>query len=528
MNAYFQIANDQGKCAIRFYPATDGGEGIRREELLDYLTVKNILYDQKDMLAVLNGFSEPVTVKTTTPFTRADSDFVKVTISPDNMTVTVRVIPPFEGGPLMPKNEFISELTSRAVTYGIDDAAIDAFLKDRKYCTDVVVAKGTPAKQGSDAVIDYFFNIDPRVRPTLNEDGSVDFFNLNTINHCKKGDLLARLTPAVPGEAGTNVKGERIRPRDVRPAILKYGHNISINEAKTEITSEVDGHVSYVEGKVFVANVLEVENVDNSIGNIEYDGSVRVNGNVCENFSVKAGGSIEVMGVVEGAYLESGQNITIARGMNGMHKGVLKAGGNVVSKFIENAKVTAGGSVDSETIMHSEITAGTEVRVSGKRGCITGRCTATISVTTKNLGSSMGSDTIVEVGVDANVKKRLQDLQKEVAEINKQQASITPVLEGAKQKLQAGVKMLPDQLAQIQKLAILNKQNSERMAACVKELEQYQDILDAETTGEVIVTGDVFPGTKIVIGDVSMVVKGAMKYCRFVKDAGDVKMAAIY
>ena len=86
----------------------------------------------------------------------------------------------------------------------------------------------------------------------------------------------------------------------------------------------------------------------------------------------------------------------------------------------------------------------------------------------------------------------------------------------------------PDQLAQIQKLAILNKQNNERMAACVKELEQYQDILDAETTGEVIVTGDVFPGTKIVIGDVSMVVKGAMKYCRFVKDAGDVKMAAIY
>ena len=40
----------------------------------------------------------------------------------------------------------------------------------------------------------------------------------------------------------------------------------------------MDGHVSLVEGKVFVSDVLTVENVDSSTGNIEYDGNVQVNG----------------------------------------------------------------------------------------------------------------------------------------------------------------------------------------------------------------------------------------------------------
>ena len=88
--------------------------------------------------------------------------------------------------------------------------------------------------------------------------------------------------------------------------------------------------------------------------------------------------------------------------------------------------------------------------------------------------------------------------------------------------------MLPDQIAQIQQLATISKKSGERLAQCMQELEQYQHVLDADTQGQVIVTGDVFPGTKICIGDVSTTVKSSMKYCRFIKEAGDVKMAAIY
>ena len=140
------------------------------------------------------------------------------------------------------------------------------------------------------------------------------------------------------------------------------------------------------------------------------------------------------------------------------------------------------------------VVAGTEVHVTGKRGFITGgKVCATVSISVKNLGSQMGADTIVEVGVDATVKQAVAALQKEIAELNKSLSTIKPVLEGAKQKLQAGVKMLPDQLAQIQKLATVSKNSSARLAECMQELEQYQSVLDADTQGQVIVTGDVTP-----------------------------------
>lgn len=532
MNGYFQIVPKDGSCYIKLIPPTEGGEPIRQDELFEYLSLKNMTYDVKGLATTLSGLNDkPVLFPTSNNFEHADGEYVKVTISPDNMTVTVRMVPPFEGGEKMPHEEFMREFTSRGIKYGYDEEAINEFLSKRPYCTDAILARGTEPVQGRDASIEYFFNTDPKVKPTLLEDGSVDFFHLNTINHCKEGDLLARLTPMEFGESGTNVKGERIKAFDVKTTTLKYGRNIRINEEQTELYSEVNGHVSLVEGKVFVSNVFEVENVDNSVGNIEYDGSVRVNGNVCENFSVKATGSIEVRGVVEGAYLESGENITIARGMNGMHKGELKAKGNIVAKFFENCKVKADGYVESESILHSVVIAGTEVKVTGKKGFIAGgRTCATVSVEVKNLGSNMGADTIIEVGMDTNVKADLTSLQKRIVDINKQLATIKPVLAGAKQKIQSGVKMSADQLAQIQKLAKLHKELTDELN---EKTNQFTDIQEEESKtegikGQVIVTGDVYPGTKICIGDVSMVVKQGMKYCRFIKEGGEVKMVGIY
>jgi small GTP-binding protein len=61
--------------------------------------------------------------------------------------------------------------------------------------------------------------------------------------------------------------------------------------------------------------------------------------------------------------IEAGADIIMERGINGAGGGMVKAGGNVITKFIENAKVSAGSSVTSESILHSKIEAGTEVVV---------------------------------------------------------------------------------------------------------------------------------------------------------------------
>ena len=45
---------------------------------------------------------------------------------------------------------------------------------------------------------------------------------------------------------------------------------------------------------------------------------VQISGSVCENYSVHAGGNVVVEGVVEGAVIDAGGDVVIARGMNGM------------------------------------------------------------------------------------------------------------------------------------------------------------------------------------------------------------------
>ena len=107
-----------------------------------------------------------------------------------------------------------------------------------------------------DLYVEYFFNTDLKARPTLNEDGSVDFFNLNTMNHVKKDDLLARLTKEDPGDYGINVCGEQVKPRDVKRLKLKYGRNIYVNEDRTEAYCEVNGHVTLVDDKIFCFHIM--------------------------------------------------------------------------------------------------------------------------------------------------------------------------------------------------------------------------------------------------------------------------------
>ena len=291
-------------------------------------------------------------------------------------------------------------MVREGIKYGVDESKIQDFLNDREYCTDYVLAKATQPIQGRNAVITYHFNTDLTMKPKTNEDGSVDFHTLDIISRCKKGDLLATLTPLVPGKPGIDVFGKVIKPNKVNNKVLRHGKNISMSEDGLQLFSDVDGHVSLADDRVFVSNIYEIPaDVDPSTGDIEYDGNVIIRGNVITGFTVKAKGDIEVYGVVEGAYIEAGGQIILRRGIQGMNKGVLKAEGNVISKFIENAEVIAGGYINTDSIIHSKVSAKGDIVVGGRRGSVAGgviRSGTLISV--KSSGSHMGTNTVLEVG----------------------------------------------------------------------------------------------------------------------------------
>ena len=526
-NAYFQLVLHEKGTFLQMFPGA-GGEWPQLPEILQYLAYKKVTYDVamlgKGYKSYEAGQLIPLSAEKMLPV----AECAIIDISLDRMEAVARFYPPSTGGRLLDQEGIYSECRLSKVLFGVDDAVIREFLEKREYCRDYVIAKGQPAKEGKDAFITYHFNTDNRIRPTLNEDGTVDFFNLNLVNPCKVGQVLATLTPEVRGEEGRDVTGVVLKPRDVKHATLSFGLNIQLSEDKMSISSRVDGHVTLTGGKVFVSDVMQVQNVDNSTGNIDYSGNVVVEGNVNSNFSVKTDGDIEVRGVVEGARLEAGGNIILVRGINGMGKGELIAGGNIISKFIENCKVEAGGYVETNSILHSDVHAGTDINVMNRKGFITGgEVVALSTIRVRTLGSHMGADTRVTVGVDPKIITRMGVLTKEVTEAQKTVKQLVPVLEAAKKKMAAGVKMGPDQIKQLQNVAATIKASQEAYTTANTELEELKQQMEEGENASVEVSGEVYPGVVIAISDVSMIIKNVVKYSRFVKSKGDVRITAL-
>lgn len=530
MNAYFRLIISQTGTAIELIPQTNGGSPLSIDEIAAYLQLKGIAdYDIKPIYQAIGKLKDkPVQIPLCGMRSYQENEVCFFRMAEDKMTVTARFIAPSNAGSLMSKDEILKDLYARQVRFGIDEAAVDAFLKNRTYCTDIVVARGKEPRHGENAWIEYFFETDLQAKPTRREDGSVDFFNLNTMNHCKKGDLLARLHPEDKGEEGCNVLGERLRPREVKHLSLRYGRNITISEDRLELYSDINGHVVLSGDQVFVSDIYEVENVGPATGNITSEGSVIVNGNVQAGFSITAKENVQVKGVVEGAVIQAGGDIIIERGMNGMGRGKLLAGGRVIAKFVENAEIEAGTYVEADSLMHSRVSAKTEITVDGRKGFIAGGIVrATEKVACKTLGSELGADTVVEVGVNPEQKARFVVLQKEIVELQKKYTTVKTTLTGAAAKIKSGVKLSPEQMKYVQTLLAASQQMEKQLADDNAEFDELEGMLGQKTEACVCVRDTAYPGTKVVIGDDSMTLKSKVQFCRFALVGGEVKYTSL-
>ncbi len=523
-NGYFQLVKTTSGYGVKIVPPVDGGEVVRIGELVRYFDEECIVYDATTLKKAIDEQTEQVCFLGMGACPAIDEKY-RLEVSPDNMSATMRFFAPSETGKRLNVNEIINDLRFRNIVKGVQMQTLqDHFMSTEYFCTDLIVAKGKEPKHGEDDKIEYYFNTDVHAKPEQREDGTVDYYNLNMINHCKKGEVLARIIRAENGESGVNILGHKLPPREQKRAKLRHGNNIQISEDGLSISSMVDGHVMLVDGDVFVSDVYEVENVDTSTGNIEYSGSVQINGNVSSNFVVSAGGNVIINGVVEGAQINAGGNIIIARGVNGMSKGILKAGGNVISKFIENATVDAKGYINTGSILHSNVTAGTEIEVNGKRGFITGgHVQAGSQIVVKTLGAVMGASTVVEVGVNPKVKAAYTQLQKDVTELVKSIKNDQPILSGFAEKRAKGARFTEEQLRFVRETAKRVETQKIELDKKNKEMIEIRKKFDFQSHARVVVKGEVHPGTTIIIGDLSTVIQNTYHFCRFEVVDGDVK-----
>lgn len=527
-DGFYELRFQEDGVFLVVYPPVGKGKRVDVNNVIDKINRKRIRNFSREAVeyAVIKADKVPMRVAEGQEEAKVDAS-ASVLIGADRMKAFLSMIPP-EGGRMLTKDEML-ELASRSgVIHGINAATLDTLSRYPVYNEMICIAEGTLPTNGQNGKIEFFFDIKRERKPTILEDGRVDFRELNLIESVVKGQRLCGLVPPRPGTPGRNVTGGEIPALDGKPATLPRGRNVEITDDGQYLISSIDGQVTFIDGKVSVFSNYEVPaDVDNSTGNISFVGNVSIRGNVLSGFTVEAGGNVEVWGVVEGAVIKAGGDIILRRGMQGMGKGLLISGGDIIARYIEHSNVEARNNIKAEAIMHSNIKCGNLLELSGKKGLLVGgTCKVGREISAKVIGSHMATVTDIEVGVDPALKERYKTIRDEIntmeSDIKKADQAITIL-----KKLEMAGALTPEKQEMMVKSVRTRVFFSNKVNELREEMTHIEAKLQQDAQGKVRSSGYVYPGTKVAIGTCLMFVKETLQYCTLYRDGADIRVGPI-
>lgn len=459
---------------------------------------------------------------------------VKITISPDRMSVTVAVVPPppppetdiqADTAPVpVTQKEVLQALEAAGVVHGIDEGAVAEAVAVPGL--PAVAARGTSPVRGVDGTVRWMAEVTRTPgEPTVRDDGSVDFHQLNWVGIVRKGQVLARRIPPQPGIPGTTIEGKEVPSPPLREAVLPKGKNLVPTEDGAQIIAGCDGHLTLLATGYTILPVLEIRgNVDYSTGNINFPGTVNVAGDVTTGFEVKATGDILVGGAISGGSVEATGSVRVGRGILGSKTGSVKAGKDVVTRFVENSNITAAINVIvSDAIMHSRVTAGRKIEVLGQPGMVVGGLLrAGLELSCSILGSNNAASTEVEIGADPKDRDRFRELFFQVKQLDRE-------LEETENKLKSasnpGSGLTQEMVFRLN--CDLEAVRRQRLALEAEQAE-VMDRIETVKIGRILASESVKFGVRLTIGAPSMLIECEMGPTKFILDPNQGILAKPY
>lgn len=426
----------------------------------------------------------------------------------------------------------LQTLKNKNIVFGIKEdiikAAIGEVRKDNVSVINALAAEGERPINGDDGKIEFLFKTDKKIRPVDKDGEHLDFHNVSAIENVKKDQPLARLVPPTLGSPGKDVFGQKVEPRAgaKRELPVWSGTKVS-NQDKNLLVSCIDGNVSY-DGEVAAvsADYTVEKDVDFSVGNISYSGSVIIKGDVKSGFSINAGGNIEIGGTVGDAAIKSDSNVKIIGGLVGSGEGQIEAKGDVVIGFARNQMIIANNVEFLREAVDCTIYAkGTVTAKGGRLSIIGGIIIAGSLIEVDVLGSRIEAPTEVEVGVDYTVVKGLMKVKREIH-------SLTTVLENIDHDINTLKKTKESKGILVPKLQdTLDKflKQKEDLTSKLNDLSSREKIaskrLNVNKDAKVMVHHIIYPGVTIKIGDAVYTVQDELKNVAFYLVGNEIKTA---
>lgn len=416
-------------------------------------------------------------------------------------------------------------LKENGIVHGIREKTLKELAEGAQNYEEIPVAIGTDARDGRDGYFEYHFNPHPETKPIILPDGSVDYNVLGKIELVKKEQLLVTYHSALPAVTGMDVLGNIIEAHEGKELPPLQCKRCEPDETGCQYYASSEGNVT-VDGRLLTVTPIYVVDgdLDAATGDVDFHGDVFVQGNVFASVTVKTTGSITVNGHVETASLFAGKDVILKNGMQGSGNGVIRAGGNVMARFLEQTQVYAGKEVNTGAILNCEVESGQRVVVAGNRGTIIGgTVTAVEQITAASIGNRAGVTTQLVIGLDCEFKKKMGDIDRLTDEYQSNMADAERALErlAVQLKAQPAHPVWKQQKAEQMRRKI-NYQLKLKEAAAKRE--ELIDINRRSAEGKIIVSGYAYVGCEIIINGVKETLHSEYRDVNFKKSRQEIRI----
>ncbi len=514
---------------LKVTPPLRKGQPASFDDVLTMMATKNYRsYDGRLVKKITQeAKGEFIKIGEYTPNPDYDSK-AEIQINDDETKAFLTITAPYLSGRILEESEIMDLLTNQGVTSGIKQEKIKEILEEEHYNVPILIAEGVPPQHGKDSEINFHFKTKPDDLHFEEDDfGKVNFFSdQGLIQNVVAGQILAVKNPPTKGTNGKTITGKVIEAEDGEDITFEAGKNTGLSENGLEIVAQNAGRAVFNDGVVEVEPIYEIKgNVGLKTGSIVFLGDVIVSENVEDGFSVKAAGNIYIGGTIGKAEVEADGDIIVQRGILGKEEGYVKAGGNVIAKFIENSKVTAGNKVVSnEGILHSYVDA-KQVYSLGKRGTITGGHIRSVEeVNSKVIGSTTYTETKIEAGVDPVAKEKLVKFDKERETIEDNLSKLSVNLTTMQNQKRSMGSLSPERELMLERMLRAKKEYDMQLKEINLDIEEIKSYLSSLTAqGKISAFDKIYPGTEVTIKNIILKIKSDYTHVTLIIESGEIK-----
>lgn len=412
---------------------------------------------------------------------------IKITFSSDEYKAYADFIPASGEGAKLTIGYVKSVISEAGIKYGIDWEIIDSTIlfcnNNNKSRSGVKIATGKePVKE-----LPSYWKLEEKFFHHAigldQESLKVDYKERSPFIMVKKGELIARKVAGTKGVPGLSVKNKPIKFKKKKMVQFSPGRNTLEHEGK--LLASTSGRYEVSDSRVININdTLHIEgDVDYSTGNISFAKDVIIDGEIKDGFKVAVGGSLYCKSNLDASDILCRKDLIIDKGVIGRGTGLIRAGGKIEARFVENSDIESQtGIIIEKNVMNSKVFTLGYLELGEKGSIVSSHVTAELGVKTFNLGKPGSQNSEIKLGYSFVDKRSLKSLTQRLQVLNTK-------LEKLKKP---GAKMTD-------KKQVLIEQINSVISKGEEELKEKERALYKYPTATLSVFGKVYPGNTVTI-----------------------------